>query len=123
MAITITIHTTVYAPWLDGADERERVDSYSREHVITDEDIREAIADGGSLAHHMTGVLTGGCGSDLYAVYASDAPRVNERTSYSAEPYEHPHTRELTETTHHLSGPEWTYPLAREVAAIANWNA
>lgn len=123
MAITITIHTTVYAPWRDGDDERERLDSDSSEHVITDEDMRDALAEGDSLPAYVASILTDGRGSGCWAVYASDFPRVNEGTWYSAEAYEHPYTGELTETTYHLSGPEWTYALARDVAAIAKWIA
>lgn len=123
MAITITLHTTVYAPWEDGADERERLDSYSSAHLITDEDMRAALANGGTLSAYVASVLTNGSdGSECWAVYASDAPRVTEGTWYSAEAYEHPHTGELTETSYHLSGPEWTYSLARDVAAIARWS-
>lgn len=123
MAITITIHSTVYAPWGEGDDERERLDSYSSEHVVTDDDIREALAEGDTLPAHVASILTDGRGSGCYAVYASDAPRVTERTWYSAEAYEHPHTGELTETTYHLSGPEWNVAMARDVATIVKWSA
>lgn len=123
MAITITSHTRVYAPWVEGDDERELIDTDESTHVIEDEDIADALAEGDTLPAYVASILTDGRGSGCYAVFASDWPTVSARTWYSAEPYEHPHTGELTEVSYHLDGPEWTDELARDVAAIAKWSA
>ena len=121
MAITITIQTTIYDPWLEEQDEPCVAEQRTDHHVIEDEDIADALAEGDTLPAYVASILTDGRGSGCYAVYASDSPTVSARTWYSAEPYEHPYTGELTEVSYHLDGPEWDDELARQVAAIARW--
>ena len=122
MAITITSHTTVLEEQDNDGDTvfgvvEQRTDRF----VIEDEDVTDSDR---SLPEIVAGVLTRGeWGSDCYAVFASDWPRVTARTWYQTETYLDPYVNHRTEVSHHLSGPEWTDQLAADVAAIVKWSA
>ena len=113
--ITITTHTMVYAPWEDGADEREQLTSASDAEQVTVYDLTDR-----NLSEFIAKRLDdAGCDQSSYGLTGNDYARADARMSYSGS-YDHPYSGELTETSMHISGTDWSDDCAR--MAFIEWS-
>ena len=94
----LTTHTTTYAPWEDGADERKQTGTRSEDWDCTPDPDRDE--------HSPMDAAVRVLRDDLHCTSPSTWPHCQPGTIWYAEPdpYEHPYTGELTEVTAHLHG-------------------
>jgi hypothetical protein len=96
----ITTHTTRYASWCEGDDEREKLATATDQHDC--EPDPDDITDGLTAVDVAVRTLR----DQLFCTSPSTWPHCTPGATWYAEPdpYEHPHTGELTEVTAHLDG-------------------
>jgi hypothetical protein len=113
--ITIATHVTTYAPWEDGADEREQTDTSSSTEQVTVSDLTDR-----NLSEFIT-LRLNECTENSYGLArVDDYPRADARMYYSGR-YEHLYTGELTETSVHISGADWNDNTA--AMAFIEWTS
>jgi hypothetical protein len=110
---TVTVYTSTYAPWEEGADEPELISTDAEVYFV--QDYRDQFGDwnenetvwipasvADTAAHLLSGSVTqfwaGECSSSAGEVSCGDNPW------YSDEPYTNPYTGEMEEKSAHLSG-------------------
>lgn len=85
----VTVYATTYAPWEEGADERERLGTETVVHPCAGDEYETSIDQAVSAMR--------------YVIEASSEPW-QPGSWYGGQPYEHPYSGELEETSYHLHG-------------------
>lgn len=111
--ITITKYTTLYAPWEEGADDREVIGEDEVVVMIDDDDEYTMHSDGVTLAEYLADIVR-----DAGTIEPSDSKPTARTWFIDPDGYEHPYTGTLEITSVHVSGSDWTDALAIAVAAL-----